>query len=83
MVARFKEQEPEVAANVNIEVHPLEGVIQTLETGSDEILQKIVLVPSSESIEFLQNVAPSPTGGEERTIETTPEAAPAPVAPQN
>ncbi|HEY9769759.1 MAG TPA: Tic22 family protein [Coleofasciculaceae cyanobacterium] len=83
MVARFKEQEPEVAANVNIEVHPLEGVIETLETGSDEILQKIVLVPSSESIEFLQNVAPSPTGGEEGTIETTPEAAPAPVAPQN
>ncbi len=82
MVARFKEQEPEVAANVNIEVHPLEGVIETLETGSDEILQKIVLVPSSESIEFLQNVA-APPAGEQGTIETTPEAAPTPVAPQN
>lgn len=83
MVARFKEQEPEVAANVDIEVHPLEGVIETLETGSDEILEKIVLVPSAESIEFLQqNVAP-PAGGQtapqaapEAAPEITPEAAP-------
>ncbi|MEO0927269.1 MAG: Tic22 family protein [Cyanobacteria bacterium J06643_13] len=57
MVARFKEQEPEVAASVDIEVHPLEEVIKTLETGSDTILEKIVLVPSAESIEFLENIA--------------------------
>lgn len=81
MVARFKEQEPEVAANVDIEVHPLEGVIETLETGSDEILEKIVLVPSSESIEFLQNVS-APAAGEGQTLpqaapESAPEAAPA------
>jgi len=81
MVARFKEQEPEVAANVDIEVHPLEGVIETLETGSDEILEKIVLVPSAESIEFLQNVT-VPPAGEGGAIptpapEATPEAAPA------
>ena len=72
MVARFKEQEPEVAANVDIEVHPLEGVIETLETGSDEILEKIVLVPSTESIEFLQNVSAPPAEGQ-----AAPEAAPA------
>ncbi|MGF1591307.1 MAG: Tic22 family protein [Pleurocapsa sp.] len=82
MVARFKEQEPEVAANVDIEVHPLEGVIETLATGSDEILEKIVLVPSTESIEFLQNVAAPPAEGQ-GTIETAPEAAPTPAAPQN
>lgn len=81
MVARFKEQEPEIAANVDIEVHPLEGVIETLETGSDEVLEKIVLVPSSESIEFLQNVS-APPAGEGQTLpqtapEATPEAAPA------
>ena len=78
MVARFKEQEPEIAANVDIEVHPLEGVIETLETGSDEILEKIVLVPSSESIEFLQNVS-APPAGEGQTIPQGTPSAPAPV----
>ena len=77
MVARFKEQDPEVAASVDIEVHPLEGVIETLETGSDEILEKIVLVPSTESMKFLQqNIAP-PGEGVAPAPEATPEAAPA------
>ncbi|MGB5632281.1 MAG: Tic22 family protein [Waterburya sp.] len=76
MVTRYKEQEPEIAANVDIEVHPLEGVIETLETGSDEILQKIVLVPSTESIQFLQNVS-APGAGEGQTLpQTAPEATP-------
>ena len=78
MVAKFKEEEPEAAASVDIEVHPLEGVIQTLETGSDEILEKIVLVPSTESIQFLQQNAPvSPEGGAPPAPEAAPEAAPA------
>ncbi|MEM7590355.1 MAG: Tic22 family protein [Cyanobacteria bacterium P01_A01_bin.83] len=84
MVAKFKEQEPDVAASVNIEVHPLEGVIETLETSSDEILEKIVLVPSTESIQFLQNVS-APAAGDGQTLpqvnpeavpDVTPEAAP-------
>ncbi len=76
MVNRYKEQEPEIADNIEIEVHPLEGVVETLETGSDEILQKIVLVPSSESIEFLQNVS-APAPGEGQTLpEAAPEATP-------
>ena len=79
MVARFKEQEPEIAANVDIEVHPLEGVIETLETGSDEILEKIVLVPSAESIEFLQNVAVPPAAEGQAAPNPAPEAAPAPA----
>lgn len=76
MVARYKEQDPEIAANVDIEVHPLEGVIETMQTGSDEILEKIVLVPSTESIQFLQNTAPAPGSGEALPSEATPEAAP-------
>lgn len=60
MVAKFKEQKPDVAASVNIEVVPLEGVIETLENSEDEMLNKIVLVPSTESLQFLQdNVSPS------------------------
>lgn len=75
MVEKFKEQKPDVAASVNIEVVPLEGVIETLEKSDDEMLNKIVLVPSSESLEFLQNNAPQ--SGE---TQGTPEAAPAPAA---
>lgn len=77
MIARFKQQQPEVANNVNIEVHPLEGVIETLQTGSDEILEKIVLVPSTESIQFLQTV--TPTEGAAPAPTPTPAPAPAPA----
>ena len=78
MVAKFKEQKPDVADSVDIEVVPLEGVIETLETSEDETLEKIVLVPTEESIQFLQNSAPVPGEG-------LPEAAPepAPAAPEN
>lgn len=72
MVSKFKEQKPDVAASVDIEVVPLEGVIETLETSEDKMLEKIVLVPTEESIQFLQNVSAPPSG----------EAAPAPVAPE-
>ncbi|MGL6343541.1 MAG: Tic22 family protein, partial [Waterburya sp.] len=55
MIAKFQQQEPELADSINIEVVPLEGVIETLETSNDDALSKIVLVPSSESIEFLNS----------------------------
>jgi hypothetical protein len=66
MVSKFKEQKPDVAANVNIEVVPLEGVIKTLQTSNDEMLNKIVLVPSAESIQFLKN-SPAPGAAPEAT----------------
>jgi hypothetical protein len=57
LVAKFQEQDPELASNVDvdIEVQPLEGVIETLETSNDKILSQIVLIPSRESIEFLES----------------------------
>ena len=76
LVAKFKEQKPDVAANVDIEVVPLEGVIETLETSEDPMLEKIVLVPSSESIQFLQNTAPAGEGATPSPA-AAPEAAPA------
>ena len=79
MVAKFKEQKPDVADSVDIEVVPLEGIIETLETSEDKMLEKIVLVPTEESIQFLQSVSTPPAG------EAAPEgeAAPAPVSPEN
>jgi hypothetical protein len=69
MVAKFKQQKPEIANSVNIEVVPLEGVIETLETSQDTMLEKIVLVPTTESLEFLKNASPS---GTTPAPETTP-----------
>ena len=60
MVEKFKTQKPELAGSVNIEVVPLEGVIQTLQTNDDPMLSKIVLVPSTESLKFLQQGAAQP-----------------------
>jgi len=79
MVAKFKEQKPDVADSVDIEVVPLEGIIETLETSEDKMLEKIVLVPTEESIQFLQNVSTPPAG--EAAPESTP--APVPAAPEN
>ena len=57
MVALFKEQKPDLANNVRIEVVPLENIIATLQSSDDETLTKIRLVPSSESQEFVKKKA--------------------------
>jgi hypothetical protein len=54
MVEKFKTQKPELASTITIEVVPLEGVIQTLQTDDNPILTQIVLVPSTESLQFLR-----------------------------
>ena len=58
MVNKFKEQQPNLANSVNVEVVLLEVVIETLQNSEDQTLNKIVLVPSNESIQFLQDNAP-------------------------
>ncbi|HHP7232511.1 MAG TPA: Tic22 family protein [Xenococcaceae cyanobacterium] len=58
MVTKFKEQQPGLADTVNVEVVLLEVVLETLQNSEDQTLNKIVLVPSTESIQFLQQNAP-------------------------
>lgn len=58
MVSKFKQQQPDLANTVNIEVVLLEVVIDTLQNSNDQTLNKIVLVPSTESLQFLQQNAP-------------------------
>ncbi|NEQ62954.1 MAG: hypothetical protein F6K53_38560, partial [Moorea sp. SIO4A1] len=55
IVNRYKQQDPN--SQVKIEVVPLEGVIQTLQESNDQQLEKIVLVPSQESLKFLQGLS--------------------------
>lgn len=53
MLEKIKTQKPDLATSISIEVVPLEGVIQTLQTNNDPMLSQIVLVPSTESMQFL------------------------------
>lgn len=59
MVDRFKQQQPELASTVEMQVVPLEGVIQTMQNSDNEQLQNIILIPSQESLEFLRRLPAS------------------------
>ncbi|MEB3309083.1 MAG: Tic22 family protein [Snowella sp.] len=54
MVARFKKEKPDLASTVKIEVVPLENVMSTLQQSDDKMLKSIRLIPSEESIRFIQ-----------------------------
>ncbi len=65
LVDRFQRQQPNEVSNITVEVIPLENVIATLEQSNDAQLKNIMLVPSRESLQFLQSVqqqqsAPTP-----------------------
>lgn len=83
VLGEIKEQQPEIADTVNIDVILLENVIETLKTSEDETLADIVLIPSVESIKAAQSLQGGPglpAAGEaapEATPEATPEASPA------
>ena len=57
MVEKFRTQRPEIIANNNIkiEIITLENLIQILQTHNSQRLEKVVLVPSTESLQFLQS----------------------------
>ena len=54
-IVKVREQQPEIADTLSIEIVILENVIETFETSDDENLEQIILVPTKESIEFLQS----------------------------
>ena len=57
MVEQFKQSQPDQAQSVQIDVVTLQSMIQTLEEKNDEQLKQVVLVPSQESLQFLQSVS--------------------------
>lgn len=61
-LAQFKQEQPDLANSVTIEVTVLEGVIQTMKDSNDPELEKLLLVPPQETIEFLQSL-PRPSQG--------------------
>ncbi|MEO0537617.1 MAG: Tic22 family protein [Cyanobacteria bacterium P01_A01_bin.123] len=52
----FQAANPEQADTVEIQVVPLEGVINTLRTQDEPGLESIVLIPSREGLEYLQQL---------------------------
>lgn len=58
MIDRFKQQKPDLASSIKIDVVILEGVISALAKNNDELLTKIVLWPTEETIEFIRSTLP-------------------------
>lgn len=56
VISRFREQQPEFADSVETEVIQLEGVLQTLSNEDNEIVEQLMFVPDSDSLEFVGNL---------------------------
>jgi nickel transport protein len=56
MLGRLGEQQPDLAASVEIQVVNLQGVINLLRNSDDEQLNQIVLVPPRESIDYIRSL---------------------------
>jgi hypothetical protein len=59
-LAQFKQEQPDLADSVSIEVTVLEGVIQNMKDSDDPELEKLLLVPPQETIDFLQSLPREP-----------------------
>lgn len=58
MLTQFKEQQPDLIASVKIDVVNLEGLLEALKRDDDQFLNRIVLIPPRETIEYLQQNQP-------------------------
>ncbi len=52
---RFQQQQPDLANSVQIQVVNLEGVIRALESSDEPQINQLMLVPPSESLQYLQS----------------------------
>lgn len=60
MIDRFKKEKPDMASTIKVEVVPLEGIMETMQKSNDETLTKIRLIPSGETIKFIQSLQQQP-----------------------
>ncbi|BAZ53401.1 Tic22 family protein [Nostoc sp. NIES-4103] len=58
LLDEFKKAVPQEASKTGIEVAELSGVVETLNTSNDPNMNKFILYPSRESIEFIRSLAP-------------------------
>jgi nickel transport protein len=78
LLDRFKQQQPELAASVDIQAVPLEGVLQTLKTGNNPQLNQLMIIPPKESVNYLRSL--SPQQPQQKPAPSAP-TAPAPATP--
>ena len=59
MLERFKQQQPNIASSLKIEVVNLEAVLEAMGSDNDPFLSKLILVPPRESLEYVRSLQPS------------------------
>lgn len=59
LLEQFKKQQPNLASTAKIDVIPLEAVIAQLQSSNDEMLTKVFLIPSQETIDFIRANLPN------------------------
>ena len=72
----FKEKQPDLAANIEINVIALEEVIAYFQKEDNESLRKMVLVPSESSLTFIESLQKRSSQPESNTNTNTPAAQP-------
>jgi hypothetical protein len=80
MLDRLQREQPTLAAQMNIQVVNLENLIQTLQSSDNQELTQILLVPPSESIEYVRSLQPA-QGQQPASSGTPAPATPAPATP--
>ena len=56
MLENFKAQQPDLISSVEIDVVSLEGLLQTFQQEDDQFLNRIVLIPPRETIQFIESL---------------------------
>jgi Tic22-like family len=57
MLDQFRKQQPDLAKTVTVQVFPLEGILDAMEKKQDPQLEQLVLVPTTEAIDFMRSIA--------------------------
>lgn len=74
LLDRVRQQQPNLASEISIQVINLEGLIQTLQSSENSELNRIILIPPSESVEYIRSL--SPQQGQPATPPATPQRTP-------
>jgi nickel transport protein len=77
VIDRLRQQQPDLATNVNVQVVGLEGLIQTLQTSDNPELNQLLLVPARSSVDFVRSLQPAGQGqGQGQGGQQRPQAQP-------
>lgn len=66
LLDRLREVQPDLANGVEVQVVNLEGVIQTLQNSDNDELNRILLVPSQESRDYIRSLQQNPGQGNQQ-----------------